>query len=425
MGRRAHSTVVGRSLEEGRGCQVGRRVSVQVSPAASVTRTTTAWVAPVPDCSSSAWPRSPAHRTADVLVWAHVQLELRTESVPAPDALLMRTVIEPPTWERTRTEIRAGSRPDTRRTVMVGATPPGWGAGGVVVGAGGVELGDGGLVVGGAGVAGVAPPLSADVPPRGTGVPPTVEGVLPGSGATSPDDGDVRVAADGMGEALMVRVGRPVGEIGSEVTTARGEAPGTAPAPVPARAPGAALEAVALGTGEAVAEGAASEAPGSASAPATPAETASPATRPVTRLATWATASTPDPADEEEEGDGAGGAGAPAPGAGPPAPPANPAKPAAPAPPERPTTAGRLRNPGVPRPASSASGTMSAGKPSWMTRRSAAMAAAWGHSATCASARSVCRLGRRPRTSAPRWLTVQWHSSVSAAARPRSARASR
>ena len=305
---------------------MGRRVSVQVSPAASVTRTTTAWVAPVPDCSSRAWPRSPAHRTADVLVWAHVQLELRTESVPAPDALLMRTVIEPSTWERTRTEIRAGSRPDTRRTVMVGATPPGGGAGGVVVGAGGVGLGDGGLVVGGAGgvvaggvvgrpvavpvggagVAGVAPPLSADVPPRGTGVPPTVEGVLPGSRATSPDDVDVRVAADGMGEALMVRVGRPVGEIGSELPTARGEALGTAPAPLPAPAPGAALEAVALGTGEAVAEGAASEAPGSASAPATPAETASPATRPVTRLATWATASAPDPADEEEEGDGTG-----------------------------------------------------------------------------------------------------------------------
>ena len=124
-------------------------------------------------------------RTADALVWPHVQLELRTESVPAPDALLMRTVIEPSTWERTRTEIRAGSRPDTRRTVMVGATPPGWGAGGaggVVVGAGGVGLGDGGLVVGGAGgvvVGGVAGwPVTVPVGGAG-GAPRLSAGVTP------------------------------------------------------------------------------------------------------------------------------------------------------------------------------------------------------------------------------------------------------
>ena len=90
------------------------------------------------------------HITVDAPGWAHDQLELRTVRVPVPDELLTRTVIGPSTWDRTRTESLAGSRPDTRRTVTVGATPPG-GVAGLVVGGGGVGLGVVGLVVGGAG----------------------------------------------------------------------------------------------------------------------------------------------------------------------------------------------------------------------------------------------------------------------------------
>ena len=66
---------------------------------------------------------------------AHVQLELRTRAArrrTVADADRHRT----PTRQRTRTEIRAGSRPDTSRTVTVGATTTRLGRRGVVVGVG-------------------------------------------------------------------------------------------------------------------------------------------------------------------------------------------------------------------------------------------------------------------------------------------------
>src|SRR6476620_10632123 len=115
---------------------MGRMVSVQLCPLASVTRTTSGTMPPVPDWSSTADPRAPVHDTAARETWEQVQLELRTVRRPAPDWLPMVTVMAPATGVRTRTEMREPSPSLTSRTVTVGFAPPGSAGGGSCAGGG-------------------------------------------------------------------------------------------------------------------------------------------------------------------------------------------------------------------------------------------------------------------------------------------------